>query len=254
MTTRSHHPDTALLLRHHGRAVAVWHLAATALTSEPLETVRAFRARVLYAKGRRPDFRDSTGRFWDPQDLDFGAWHITVDDPTGRPAAYARLCPPQLIGQFQTRDYLGAETFTKITRSLGEPKGVLGLPEGIWEASRLVSDEHVRGQGYGALAQAAYLALARVQGANAVIGLSGTKDGQEKFHQQFGYTTLPDTEGYEPHYTEGVCVVIWPTRQTAGRYEPLVDSLASELANKLAPSSGDSQGTVNELGINGVLI
>jgi hypothetical protein len=48
-----------------------------------LSAIRAFRAEVYYADGRRPSFRAPDGRFADPDDADLHAHHITCHDDDG---------------------------------------------------------------------------------------------------------------------------------------------------------------------------
>lgn len=92
-----------------------WHVSAFHVgeaepgAAELVSRVRELRARILFDRGRRPDFKAADGGYADDQELDFGAWHfIGRREPDGPPLGYVRLSTPETGSLFQTRAYLGA--------------------------------------------------------------------------------------------------------------------------------------------------
>ncbi|MER5635543.1 ThiF family adenylyltransferase [Kitasatospora sp. NPDC002227] len=206
-----------------------WHISALHLpedlaADDPLVTeTRNLRARILYDRGRRPDFRRPEGDYTDDQDLDFGAWHVFARRrPHERPLGYVRLSTPQTSALFQSRAYLGSEHFEEVLREHG-----LG-PAETFEHSRLVVEHHARKLGLGVHLNAVAIAAARHLGAKAMIGTSGTADGQDLFHERFGFRPLPGTRRYVEQYTEDVVAMLYRAVDPAGEYHALVELLEEE--------------------------
>ncbi|MEU5891666.1 hypothetical protein ABZ835_33230 [Streptomyces sp. NPDC047461] len=179
--------------------------------------MRELRARILYDNGRRPDFRAASGDHVDDQRLDFGAWHFvgrrTADGP---PLGYVRLSTPATGEQFQSREYLGPEAYAQLLLDSG-----LGTGE-TYEHSRLVVEHHARKLGLGVQLNALAPAAARHLGAKAMVGTSGTKDGQDAFHARFGFQPVKGTRQYVERYTEDVVLLLCRIGEAAGDYSDLV--------------------------------
>ncbi|PYC66079.1 ubiquitin activation protein [Streptomyces tateyamensis] len=208
---------------------AGWHISALQIAKdsptdgELVGRTRELRARILYDRGRRPDFRTPGGRYADDQELDFGAWHFFARRrPQGQPLGYVRLSTPETSELFQSRAYLGTERFEDVLREFG-----LG-PAETFEHSRLVVEHHARKLGLGIHLNAVAIAAARHLGAKAMIGTSGTADGQDLFHERFGFRPLPGTRRYVEHYTEDVVAMLYLAAQPAGDYCDLVERLQEE--------------------------
>ncbi|WP_330294385.1 GNAT family N-acetyltransferase [Streptomyces sp. NBC_00503] len=191
--------------------------------AESVGLVRELRARILFDRGRRPDFRAADGSYADSQELDFGAWHfIARREADGRPLGYVRLSTPQTGELFQTRAYLGAGRYEEVLREYG-----LGVAE-TFEHSRLVVEHQARKLGLGVYLNAFAIAAARCLGAKAMIGTSGTADGQDRFHERFGFRPVPGTRRYVEHYTEDVVIMLYRAAQRAGEYADLIERLEED--------------------------
>ncbi|MEV7415616.1 ThiF family adenylyltransferase [Streptomyces sp. NPDC089919] len=207
-------------------AEATWHVSAFRIGPGDPEAaglvgrIRELRARILFDHGRRPDFRTPAGAYADDQELDFGAWHFvgrrTVHGP---PLGYVRLSTPETGELFQTRAYLGAERYEEVLRAQG-----LGTGE-TFEHSRLVVEHQARKLGLGIHLNAFAMAAARSLGAKAMIGTSGTADGQDRFHERFGFRAVPGTRRYVERYTEDVLIMLYRATAPAGDHEGLVERL-----------------------------
>ncbi|WP_343242909.1 ThiF family adenylyltransferase [Streptomyces sp. SID12501] len=182
--------------------------------------IRELRARILFDRGRRPDFRTADGGYADEQELDFGAWHfIGRRETDSHPLGYVRLSTPETGELFQTRSYLGAERYEEVLREHG-----LGVAE-TFEHSRLVVEHQARKLGLGVHLNAFAIAAARCLGAKAMIGTSGTADGQDRFHERFGFRPVPGTRRYVERYTEDVMIMLYRAAAPGGEYSGLVEQL-----------------------------
>ncbi|QMU80491.1 ubiquitin activation protein [Streptacidiphilus sp. PB12-B1b] len=208
-----------------------WQVSAFQLPSgtpgsaELVDRIRELRARILFDGGRRPDFRDGED-YVDDQELDFGAWHfIGRREVDGPPVGYVRLSTPQTARLFQSRAFLGEEPFEDVLTREG-----LGTEE-TFEHSRLVVEHRARKLGLGVHLNAMAIAAARCLGAKAMIGTSGTADGQDLFHERFGFRPVPGTRRYVEHYTEDVVLMLYRSARGAGEYTDLVEHLEESFAS-----------------------
>ncbi|MFD6418685.1 ThiF family adenylyltransferase [Streptomyces sp. NPDC060194] len=215
-----------------------WHVSAlhiprdTPADDPRLERMRAMRARILYDRGRRPEFRTAEGAYADEQELDLGAWHLFgTDAPGAQPLGYVRLSTPETGELFQTRSYLGGERYEEALREHG-----VGVGE-TFEHSRLVVEHRARKLGLGVHLNAVAMAAARHLGAKAMIGTSGTADGQDVFHGRFGFRPLTGTRRYVERYTEDVVVLLYRAADPAGEYEELVARLEEEFPSFVTPTT-----------------
>lgn len=206
-----------------------WHVSAflasadTVVSNEIVETVRELRARVLFDRGRRPAFRGEDGRHVDDQDLDYGAWHFVArKEPGGPPLGYIRLSTPATGELFQSRAFLGDAGFERILREAGVTPGE------TFEHSRLVVEHRARKLGLGAYLNAVAIGAAHALGAKAMIGTSGTKDGQHLFHERFGFRCVEGTRRHVEHYTEDVVIMFHDVEAGAGEYHELVTRMRGE--------------------------
>jgi molybdopterin/thiamine biosynthesis adenylyltransferase len=182
--------------------------------------VREIRARVLFDYGRRPAFQKAEGVHIDDQELDYGAWHfIARRDPGGPPLGYVRLATPATGELFQTRAFLGTDRYREVLRLQGVGE------EETFEHSRLVVEHHARKLGLGLYLNAVAIGAAHSLGAKLMIGTSGTKDGQNLFHERFGFRELADTRRYVSQYTEDVVIMVHRVGDGAGEYADLVTEM-----------------------------
>jgi len=212
-----------------------WHVTAFLAPSEgsgdqsQLDSVRELRARILFDRGRRPAFLGPQGVHADAQDLDHGAWHfIARREPNGPPLGYVRLCPAQIGDLFQSRAFMGPEAYERLLAAEGYPVS------SVFEHSRLVVEHRARKLGLGVYLNAWAIAAAHELGAQAMIGTSGTKDGQDLFHARFGFLPVPGTRRYVEQYTEDVVILLHRTADGAGEHTGLVDRLRPKFADLAA--------------------
>ncbi|MET7458519.1 hypothetical protein ABZT03_43285 [Streptomyces sp. NPDC005574] len=227
-----------------------WHLRIRRLplavcdTSAVLQDLRAFRAEILFAAGRRPAFRDFEGHFVDAHMLDHGAYHVTAHpEPSAPPSGYIRLAPPALTGHFQTRAFLGDDRFLSVLEADGMPE------RAVFEHARMVVAEHARGVGLGVLLNAAAIATARALGAAGMVGICGMDDGQHQLQQRFGFIICPGTEHYSAHYQDHVCAIVHRTDDRNGEYEDLVHQLHQRITFAISEPARNS-GT----GVSGTVV
>ncbi|MEU9362955.1 ThiF family adenylyltransferase [Streptomyces sp. NPDC048301] len=200
-------------------------------SEETARQVRRLRARILFDHGRRPEFRTGPDAYADDQDLDYGAWHFVARHPNdGRPLGYVRLCLPEAGESFQTRAFMGAETYEAFLLDQG-----LGAAE-TFEHSRLVVEHRARKLGLGVHLNAVAIAAARHLGAKAMVGTSGTADGQDVFHSRFGFRPVQGTRRYVEQYTEDVVVMLYRAAEPSGEHDALVGRLQTALPGLVRPA------------------
>lgn len=181
-----------------------------------LRRMRLLRGRVLFDGGRRPAFREP-----DDQVQDLGAWHFTArrtrDGVHGPPLGYVRLLTPATASRFQSREFLGDADYEQVLRTGGL------TADSVFEHSRLVVEHRARKLGLGLHLNALAVAAAHELGAAAMIGTSGTADGQDRFHGRFGFHPVAGTRRYVEKYTEDVVILLHRTADGAGEHTGLVD-------------------------------
>ncbi|MEU1175537.1 ThiF family adenylyltransferase [Streptomyces microflavus] len=126
---------------------------------------------------------------------------------------------PETADLFQTRAYLGPERYEELLRECG-----YDVAE-TFEHSRLVVEHQARKLGLGLYLNAFAIAAARCLGAKAMIGTSGTADGQDRFHERFGFLPVPHTRRYVEQYTEDVVIMLYRSAVPAGEHAGLVEQL-----------------------------
>ncbi|MBE8517788.1 ubiquitin activation protein [Amycolatopsis sp. H6(2020)] len=188
-----------------------------------LDAVRALRARIVADHGHRPALLRADGTQADDRDLDFGAWHfIARRSPGGPPLGYIRLSTPDTGAPFQSRDFLGDEPYRELLVAEGFGTG------DVFEHSGLVVEHRARKLGLGLHLNALAIGAAHHLGARAVIGTSGTRDGQDRFHERFGFRPVRGTRRYVPQYTEDVVIMLHRVADGGGRHHDLVMRLRDE--------------------------
>lgn len=208
----------------------------------PVEEIRELRAKILFDHGRRPAFRDPAGRHVDDQDLDFGAWHfIARRKPDGPPLGYIRLSTPATSHLFQSRAYLRDQRYEELLRQRGV------AVDRTFEHSRLVVEHRARKLGLGLYLNGLAIGAAHHLGAQAMIGTSGTKDGQDCFHERFGFHSVPGTRRYVEQYTEDVVIMFHRVADGAGEYTELVGKLRR--AFPAIAAAGTPRTTVKPAGV-----
>jgi hypothetical protein len=219
--------------------------AAPDAAGEALQEIRRLRARILFDEGRRPAFRGHGGDHPDEQPQDHGAWHFTArrtrDGLHGTPTGYVRLLTPATASLFQTGEFLGGRHYDEVLQAEGL------RAETVFEHSRLVVEPRARKLGLGLHLNALAVAAAHELGATAMIGTSGTADGQDRFHARFGFHPVRGTRRYVEKYTEDVVVLLQRTAEGAGEYSALVDEYRLLFRYELMPDA-EALGATGESG------
>ena len=198
--------------------------------ADSIRWIQELRARILFDHGRRPAFRGPDGAHVDDQDLDYGAWHfIARRELNGPLLGYIRLSTPATGELFQSRQYLGVQRYEQLLRSEGFQV------EETFEHSRLVVEHRARKLGLGVYLDALAIAAAHSLGAKAMIGTSGTKDGQDHFHERFGFRSVEGTRRYVEQYTEDVVIMFYRVADGAGEYTSCLDSALHDSALHIDP-------------------
>ncbi|MFE0423040.1 hypothetical protein [Streptomyces sp. NPDC058953] len=170
-----------------------------------LTAIRAFRARVLYAGGRRPGFRDAAGAYTDAQAQDLGSYQVSVfagPAPDAPLVACARLSPPAVAGHFWAPREFGPEAYAELLHAHGTH------PAAVWEPGRLAVDPAARGRGLGRFTVAVIVALARALEAPALLCLSGMDGGQHRLIESQGFRRCAGTERYSAEYDDRICALL----------------------------------------------
>ena len=173
--------------------------------------VRAFRAEIYYADGRRPSFRAPDGRFVDPDAADLRAYQIVCRDDDGVLVGCLRAAPAELLSSSPVEAHLGAGQAAELIAGLGIDR------TGLLEGGRLAVTAARRHRGVAAALMMVTLALAVHIGRPVIWGTAGEGEGQYRFFTRFGYRVLPGSSAYVPTYDENLCVVVHDQRDAAPR-------------------------------------
>jgi predicted GNAT family N-acyltransferase len=176
-----------------------------------IAAVRAFRAEIYYAGGRRPSFRAPDGRFVDPDDADLRACHIICRDDAGVLVGCLRAAPAESLSSSMVEAHLGAGRAAELIAGLGIDR------TGLLEGGRLAVTATRRHRGVAAALMMVTLALAEHIGRPVIWGTAGEGEGQDQFFTRFGYRVLPGGSAYVRKYDENLCVVVHDQRDAAPR-------------------------------------
>jgi predicted N-acetyltransferase YhbS len=203
-----------------------------------IAAVRAFRAEIYYAGGRRPSFRAPDGRFVDPDDADLRAYHIVCRDDDGVLVGCLRAVPGELLSSSPVEAHLGAGQAAELIAGLGIGRS------GLLEGGRLAVTAARRHRGVAAALMMVTLALAVHVGRPVIWGTAGEGEGQYRFFTRFGYRVLPGSSAYVPKYDENLCVVVHdqrdaapPVAEAVRRVERSVFGAGTEGETAAAPAS-----------------
>ena len=193
------------------------------VAAEKLHDFRSMRGRILYDRGRRPEFRSDRREYVDVQDMDLGAWHFVARrNGDEKAVGYIRVAAPGDGCLFQTQLHLGEDRYAGLLEAEGLCAGE------VYEGGRMVVDASARGKGLGAHLLAVSLAAARALGVGALVGIAGTADGQTALFRRFGFRIVPGSRAYIEHYTEDVVAVLNRISEGAGEFERLVEHMSTD--------------------------
>lgn len=114
--------------------------------NDTLAQIRQFRGKVLYAHGRRPQFRDSSGRYRDRQELDHHSMHLLLrEDKSCTLVGCIRFALCEEIDCGQVEAIFSAQRTAAFINRLGLRRS------DILEGGRLIISPLYQGKGFGAL-------------------------------------------------------------------------------------------------------
>lgn len=169
------------------------------VTPELLQEVSEFRGRVLYDGGRRPEFK-TEGHFWDRDEYDKSAFHLTV------------RCNRTLIGYLRVIR-LSDHVQGLIDRLFGGERYAGLLAElhtnrrSCLEGGRWIVDRDWQGHSLGRQLLLAYWAIARSVGGSHIFGAAGSRDGQIEMIKKAGGCVADVPPKLVPEYADELRIV-----------------------------------------------
>jgi GNAT superfamily N-acetyltransferase len=201
-----------------------------------IAAVRAFRAEIYYADGRRPSFRAPDGRFVDPDETDLRAYHIVCRDREGVLLGCLRAAPGESLGSSQVEAHLGPGRTAALIRELGIDRTAL------FEGGRLAVTATRRHRGVAAALMMVLSALALHLGRPVIWGTAGEGDGQDRFFTRFGYHVVPGSSAFVPKYDEDLCVVVLDQRDAAPQVADAIRMVERSVFGPGAEAGDDGHG------------
>ena len=192
--------------------------------SEPpswLDGLEAFRARVLYDGGRRPNFKTADGRFVDDDPVDLDAYHVIASSDDGIAGCF-RVVPLATSQTALSERLLGAEGLDRTLARLGVVRAQ-ATEGGGWAV-----DPSFRRQGLGVRLLATGVAVAERLGLEVMLGPSGVRDGQYRTLAKIGWRPVPGLRLMPvPKLADEICIGFAATMATSPRFRALVDEAAA---------------------------
>jgi GNAT superfamily N-acetyltransferase len=186
--------------------------ATSDVMSELLTEISEFRGGVLYANGRRPRFRDSSGRYRDSQVLDRHSFHILLRENEDRSlVGCIRLTACDHAGRGQVESTFGEQRTAHLIDNLGL------LRSDILEGGRLIIASQYQGRGLGVLLLEAGTALGKQLGRRLIWGIVGTKDDQVNVFLQAGYKIEAGFECTSQTYDDRLVLVTIDPQDTPAK-------------------------------------
>jgi predicted GNAT family N-acyltransferase len=156
-----------------------------ALMPDWLEDVRSLRGSVLYAGGRRPQFKIAEGRCYDPDPVDLHAYHVLAYREHLL-VGCVRLYPlTSDTACCTTEAILGRQAFAELLLELGAQRSTT-VEIGRW----VVHPEHRKG-GTGVQLAAGAATLAKRLGFKIAVCSAGTEDKQDRILSRMGLKAVP---------------------------------------------------------------
>lgn len=145
------------------------------------------RGRVIYDNVHRPSFRHENGNFSDEDPMDALCFHVTARR-NGRLIGCARLCRFVDVNSTWTQDLFGRTQVETTLANLGCALHHAG-ESGRW----IVEPEH-RTSGVGRRLMSGVHAIGQVLGLRIILGLSGTRQRQDRALMSMGWSLVPGVE------------------------------------------------------------
>ncbi len=164
-----------------------WTLVQPHADATQLAELSAFRGRILYANGRRPDFKRQDGSYSDEDPLDSDSFHITVR-ALGGLVGCVRLRPLPEHAQTLLAPILSAELLDSVLLDLGVVR------DDCVEARGLAVEPLMRGTGLAIDVLLGCWVLGRCLAKRLMFGAVGTRDGQSKLLAHIGAQLIPHTD------------------------------------------------------------
>jgi hypothetical protein len=160
-----------------------WHavspVACTDVDAVALAEFSEFRARILYADGRRPQFRRAGGGYADDDPLDPRSFHLTVRK-NGDLVGYTRIRPLHEFAQSSIGPLVTKRQFEAALEEMRLARN------DCLEVSRWIVAPAVRGTAIGATLVVSAWAVGRWLGKRCLLATVGTRDGQARMLGRYG--------------------------------------------------------------------
>jgi hypothetical protein len=198
------------------------------LTSSRLDwlaELSEMRGRLLYAEGRRPAFRLSTGNFADDDVLDRYAYHLLAYAPTGL-VGCARLVPLAAVDRCVTETLVGSQSLHNALLALNVSRHQ-AAECGRW----VVAPEYRRTSMVAMRLAAGIFAVARQLEHKIMVGSAGTQDGQVDLLIRMGFQLLPTLAPLAvPLYNDELQFIYIDPRCASGKLTLLINEMVERLA------------------------
>lgn len=195
--------------------------------------IRAFRAEVFYAGGRRPGFQAPDGSFTDREAADWHSCHVVCRNAAGEVVGCLRLTPAEHAENSAVLGHLGQGWAAELRREHKIDQ------HRMWEAGRLAVSAGQRRQGVAAVILLAALALGRRISRPVIWATSGERDGQHRYFTRFGAWVLPESSQYVAKYEDNVCVVIHDQRRFGPLAHQAMDMAEAAITERVAISEAE---------------
>lgn len=187
-----------------------------------LEDLRSLRGSVLYAEGRRSQFKIAEGRCYDPDPIDLHAYHVLAYHDH-QLVGCARVYPlASETACCTTEAILGKKAFAEMLLELGAQRTIT-VEIGRW----VVHPEHRKGV-LGVQLAAGAATLAKRLGFQIAVCTAGTADRQDRILTRMGLKAVPTVDVLKcDAYTDWVRVMYFHIQNL--KFAHIMDQMAETL-------------------------
>jgi N-acyl-L-homoserine lactone synthetase len=184
------------------------------------------RGRVLYANGRRPEFKTSDGQFLDRDEADQYYHHLLLRNSIDL-VGCCRVTPLEGIAKCTIERELGDEVFKRLLKTVGHCRKEIG------ESSRWLVRDHGLGFRPGLRLIAGIWAMSVALNLKTVIAIAGTRDGQAAALERTGARRFPGVLPFvSPKYDDEVVPMYFDLAVPSTTFSALIVQMADQLSLK----------------------
>lgn len=182
------------------------------------------RGRVLYAGGRRGQFRHADGHCIDRDPLDRYAYHLLLRN-LDRLIGCIRVIPLRNVQRCRSESLLGSEQFERVVVRCGTSRDRVG------EVGRWVIVPELAPLRMGLRLVAGVGALAKWLGLETVVAIVGTRDGQADALMRAGGRQVPGLVPIKSEkYNDDLVVLTFDLLNPAKSFGPFAVEMAARLS------------------------